>query len=93
MGRLFVPTGGVLPLTRGISDGTLLGSSGTRAAALRTRSAWLGDAALSRLRIMGVLHHRDVPEGDDADEAFLSIQDRQAPHLEIRHVVRHISHG
>src|SRR5215213_7155751 len=38
---------------------------------------------------MRILHHRDIAERDDADEAFLSVQDRQAPDLDVRHIVRH----
>src|SRR5215218_2777111 len=65
------------------------GTSATWSIGLRVRSAWLGDADQGRVSIMRVLDHRNVTKGDDADEAFVPVQHRQAPDLNVRHIVCH----
>src|SRR6185503_2398321 len=53
-------------------------------------SSGLGDAAHRFARGLLVFLLRDVAERDDADQPLLAVHHRQAPHLDIAHVLGHV---
>src|SRR3954464_15860472 len=62
--------------------------SGVRAA-LRVLAAMPRDAG-DRFRRGLALIQREIAEREDADQAFLAVDDGQTPHLDVRHVLRHV---